>query len=94
MTPQPTLLTARLALRPFELTDAAAVQHLAGEREIADTTLTVPHPYLDGMAEAWIGTHRELWEKQDHAIFAVTSVSDGVVGAIGLRGLRALRRTS
>jgi len=92
MTPQPTLRTARLALRPFELTDAAAVQRLAGEREIADTTLTVPHPYLDGMAEAWIATHRELWEKQDHAIFAVTPPSDGVVGAIGLHLHLAHRR--
>jgi RimJ/RimL family protein N-acetyltransferase len=92
MTPQPILRTTRLALRPFESTDAATVQRLAGEREIADTTLTVPHPYLDGMAEGWIGTHRELWEKQGHAIFAVTSESDGVVGAVGLHLHLAHRR--
>jgi [ribosomal protein S5]-alanine N-acetyltransferase len=92
MIPQPTLRTGRLALRPFELTDAAVVQRLAGDREIADTTLTVPHPYRDGMAEAWIGTHRELWGKQDRAVFAVTSESDGVVGAIGLHLHLAHRR--
>jgi hypothetical protein len=46
-----TLETARLLLRPFTVADAPDVQRLAGEREIASTTLHVPHPYEDGMAE-------------------------------------------
>ncbi|WP_315790446.1 hypothetical protein [Fischerella sp. JS2] len=40
----------RLTLRPFCLADAGDVQHLAGVREIAAMTLTIPHPYEDGMA--------------------------------------------
>ena len=48
---QPTLKTQRLILRPFTLSDAKEVQKLAGERAIADTTLHVPHPYEDGVAE-------------------------------------------
>ena len=41
----PTLQTKRLLLRPFVLADAPTVQRLAGDREVASTTLTIPHPY-------------------------------------------------
>jgi ribosomal-protein-alanine N-acetyltransferase len=51
---QPTLETEGLVLRAFTLADAPAVKALAGAREIASTTLNVPHPYEDGMAETWI----------------------------------------
>jgi len=78
------LRTERLVLRPFVLTDATTVQRLAGAREIADTTLTIPHPYLAGMAEAWIATHRDAWQQQERGTFAITTENDGVIGAIGL----------
>ena len=71
MTSQPTLQTARLTLRPFTLADAADVQRLAGEREIADTTLNIPHPYEDGMAEQWISTHQDRYAKGELATFAL-----------------------
>ena len=51
MTQQPTLTTERLLLRPFTPADAPVVQRLAGDRDIAANTLTIPHPYEDGMAE-------------------------------------------
>ena len=81
----PTLETARLLLRPFALSDAATVQLLAGEREIADTTLNIPHPYADGMAEAWIETHQPSFESRKHITLAVQARDGGhLVGAVGM----------
>jgi ribosomal-protein-alanine N-acetyltransferase len=82
---QPALHTERLILRPFRLTDAAAVQELAGAHEIADTTVSIPHPYPDGAAAAWIGTHAAAWEVGKLVTFAITGRDgDSLMGAIGL----------
>ena len=61
------------------------MQQLAGAREVADTTLNIPHPYVDGIAEAWIGSHADAWERKERLTLAITSDADGVVGAITLR---------
>jgi ribosomal-protein-alanine N-acetyltransferase len=82
---QPKLTTARLMIRPFDPSDAAEVQRLAADRSVADTTLSIPHPYLDGMAEAWIATHAPGFEAGTLANFAITLRSSGeLVGAAGL----------
>ena len=89
----PTLATARLVLRPFRLEDAPTVQRLAGVREVAATTLTVPHPYPDGAAEAWIATHAGAWAERKVLTLAVTLREDGaLVGAVGLALVMADRR--
>ena len=51
---QPSLKTERLKLRPFIADDADDVQRLAGAREIADSTTSIPHPYSIGAARTWI----------------------------------------
>ena len=85
MTEQPTIETERLVLRPFTLKDAADVQRLAGDRDIASTTLRIPHPYEDGMAQQWIGTHQEQFEKGQQHQFAITLQLDGtLIGGLGL----------
>jgi RimJ/RimL family protein N-acetyltransferase len=67
------------------LDDAPMVQKLAGDRDIASTTLNIPHPYEDGMAEEWIGTHQEKFEKGELVNFAVVLRGDNqLVGAMGL----------
>jgi RimJ/RimL family protein N-acetyltransferase len=86
MKERPTLETTRLLLRPFTLADARDVQRLAGEREVASTTLNIPHPYEDGMAEEWIGTHQEKYERGELVNFAIVRRADNaLMGAIGLR---------
>jgi ribosomal-protein-alanine N-acetyltransferase len=93
MKEQPALETARLILRPFELSDSRDVQRLAGDRAIADTTLMIPHPYEDGMAEQWISTHRPGFESGEFANFAMVLRESGdLVGAIGLSFARRYDR--
>ncbi len=88
--PQPTLATPRLLLRPLALADAAEVQRLAGVWEVADTTLSIPHPYEDGVAEAWIATLADLYARREQVVFAIAARPDDyLLGAIGL----VLRRT-
>jgi ribosomal-protein-alanine N-acetyltransferase len=91
----PTLETERLLLRSFVLSDAADVRRLAGNWAIADTTLNVPHPYEDGMAEAWISSHQRSFEAGELAAFAITlRANNELVGAIGLRVDRPFDRAN
>lgn len=84
----PTLETDRLLLRPFAMDDAADIQRLAGDRAIAETTLSIPHPYEDGMAEAWITAHREMYARGEKVTFAMTRKHDGaLIGSISLMGI-------
>ena len=83
--PRPVLETDRLVLRPYRLADAADLQRLAGDRRIAATTATIPHPYPDGEAEAFIGAHAARWRDGTHLTCAVTARGvDTLVGAVGL----------
>lgn len=82
---QPELLTARLRLRRPERSDASEVRRLAGEFAVADTTLSIPHPYPEGAAERWIGSLPTTYEEGRAAVFAVTDRETGALyGAVGL----------
>ena len=84
MSSQPTLETARLILRPFVASDGPAVERLAGAREVAETTLTIPHPYPAGGAAMWIATHAAAWDTGTSATFAmVDRTTNELVGCIG-----------
>lgn len=86
----PILHTDRLILRPFTLEDASDVQQLAGERDIAANTSVIPHPYEDGMAEEWIGSHRHGYENGTSLNLAITlkdnhpSQETVLIGAISI----------
>ncbi|MCL4209068.1 MAG: GNAT family N-acetyltransferase [Phycisphaeraceae bacterium] len=83
----PTVLeTDRLLLRPFTPEDAPVVQRYASDREVARTTLSIPHPYPDGAAAAWIAGHARGLETGLNPIFAIT-LREGaqLIGAIDLR---------
>jgi ribosomal-protein-alanine N-acetyltransferase len=90
---QPTLTTERLTLRPFVADDAFDVERLAGKREIADTTLNIPHPYPHGGAAEWIRIQAPAWTDGSCATFAIVGKKTGaLIGAISLMIKRAHRR--
>ena len=93
--PIPTLTTPRLRLRGFELSDAKQVQHLAGEFEIADTTMAIPHPYEDGLAENWIETHIPSYEAGKVVNFAICLPENNLaIGSISLMNINPLHRNA
>ena len=74
---QPTLLeTPRLWLRPVERSDASAIQTAAAAREIADTMISIPHPYPDGEAQRYI-TRQQAELKAGRAVTFVIELKKG-----------------
>ncbi len=73
-----------LVLRPFRLDDAPRVALLCGEREVADMTSVIPHPYTEAMAREWITAQQGA--NAGEYTYAVTRRDDAaLVGALGLR---------
>jgi ribosomal-protein-alanine N-acetyltransferase len=84
--PHPELHTDRLVLRPYVLSDAADLVRLAGTREVAATTLRIPHPYREEDAIGFINEFAAEAEMGTSARFAITLREDGrLCGGVGLR---------
>ena len=82
----PQLKTQRLLLRALRLADAPRVRRLAGERAVASTTVRIPHPYEDGMAEQWIHEQQRRYRSGQEVSFAIVLRSRiCLIGSIGLR---------
>jgi RimJ/RimL family protein N-acetyltransferase len=82
----PSLQTARLVLRSYCVDDVPDLVRLAGAREVAATTLRIPHPYSEEDARNFISSR--LAEPDPNAPetrFAITLRSSGqLCGGIGL----------
>jgi ribosomal-protein-alanine N-acetyltransferase len=86
----PTIGTERLVLGAFEYAEAPELQQLAGAREIADTTLVIPHPYELVHAEQFIARQQEGAAEGHELILAIHRRSDGrLVGCVSLREIDA-----
>ena len=89
MPPAATIRTARLLLRPFVASDAARVAELAGAFEIADTTISIPHPYPAELAIDWIAKHEHEPHRSRAVTLAVTEATSGLIGCVELRDIDA-----
>jgi ribosomal-protein-alanine N-acetyltransferase len=78
----PNLQTSRLRLRPHSESDIPDLVRLAGEREIAATTLRIAHPYTEQNAEDFLAMSQE----NNKAWFAIALLSNNrLIGGVGLR---------
>lgn len=82
MLPQSTLETTRLILRPLSLVDAHSIQTLASNRAIADTMISIPHPYPDGEAERYIARQMAEFEAGNGVTFAIEQKFDSTFSGI------------
>lgn len=85
----PTLRTERLTLGLVKPSEAGRVAELAGDREVARNTESIPHPYPEPEAEEAIGRIRREVSAGAAAVFAVRLAAGGeedgeLIGMIGL----------
>ena len=85
---QQNIITERLILRRFRLSDSKRVAELAGEKVIADMTAAIPHPYKTNMAIEWISTHESFFNEGKGVIYAITlKGNDEIIGAVSFPSL-------
>jgi RimJ/RimL family protein N-acetyltransferase len=87
--PAAAIRTARLLLRPFVAFDAGRIAELAGAFEIADTTISIPHPYPAELAVDWIAKHAQEPHRSHAVTLAVTEPASGLIGCVELRDIDA-----
>jgi RimJ/RimL family protein N-acetyltransferase len=85
MTAPQELRTARLLLRSLEREDIPALVRLAGVKEIAATTLNIPHPYAEGDAQSFLDKANEDFRAGSSVTFAISMLPGReLCGAVGL----------
>lgn len=82
---QKKLETNRLILRPFTMDDAARVQELAGNEDVAKTTLNIPHPYTIELAKSWIENHPRMIKNSTFPFAIVLKTENVIVGTMTIR---------
>src|SRR5215831_10717149 len=86
----PILETRRLSLRKLAESDSAQVARLAGQREIAHTTISIPHPYSERQALEWIRKMNGETPGSGDVVFAATLNSTSeLIGTVGLRAINS-----
>ena len=79
------LETQRLLLNSFKKEDVSKVVKLAGDFDVYDMTLNIPHPYTLDDATDWISGHQVQFEEQSNLIYAIRSKMDNLLlGCINL----------
>jgi len=82
----PTLPTTHLVLRPYSLADVPDLVRLAGAREVAATTLRIPHPYREQDAVDFVAACQPDADAGQSVRFAIALRETGeFCGGVGMR---------
>jgi [ribosomal protein S5]-alanine N-acetyltransferase len=80
------LQTERLVLRPYAFSDTQALIPLIGAREVAATTLRIPHPFSESDARDFVAqTQQDLSNGGDLRLGIIIRETDTLCGGVGLR---------
>ena len=90
MVAQPVIETERMMLRPLRKSDAGLLTLYAGDERVARNTGSIPHPYLPGMAEAFI--QRCQSENRTIDAWAMDGLKSGLGELMGVISLTAMDR--
>ncbi|MGJ9458339.1 GNAT family N-acetyltransferase [Oceanobacillus sp. CF4.6] len=86
------LETKRLLLRPLTTVDSERIEELAGEYDVAKSTLNIPHPYPKGSAIHFIESVHDT-ERNNIIMLAITEKgSQLLIGLINLNLSSPYRR--
>lgn len=79
--------TARLLLRPLQQTDILEIHQAASNRDIADTMISVPHPYPEDEAQRFVEMQQDLMQKCKSLTFAIIDREEGgrFAGIVSIR---------
>ena len=75
--------TARLLLRKLSIDDVDAFSALAGERAVADTMISIPHPLTRDAALAWLAAHTGDPERYRSLAVCLSATGD-LIGYAGI----------
>jgi|HubBroStandDraft_6_1064221.scaffolds.fasta_scaffold721949_1 ribosomal-protein-alanine N-acetyltransferase len=80
------LETARLTLRPYTAADIPAFLPLIGAREIAATTLRIPHPYTESYAQEFVEVaQQDMLSGKSLRVAVIMRDSGLLCGGVGMR---------
>jgi RimJ/RimL family protein N-acetyltransferase len=81
------LETADLILRRFVPSDVPRIAVLANDMRVADTVISIPHPYEAHHAQTWLATHDKSWLDGKGVPLALTlrdaRAEEALIGACG-----------
>ena len=80
------ITTERLRIEPFTGTEAAELSSLMNDAEIASMMATIPHPFTEPQAAAWLA-ERPFQHSMDSGFGAKISLYNGtLIGFVGIGG--------
>lgn len=84
--PLPAIVAEPIVMRAVRHTELDRVESLLADREVAEGTLTIPHPYPKGGSQEWFAMQAPKWADGKLATWAIARTADDlIIGVISLR---------